>query len=142
MQQLQDDYGYGSTGLKAQIQRTYKADDDEWEFNGYNYTKEYTTSTGLTVFIIFLDTTTLAPSENKVTSSNGYVIICYCCIVSFDDTMQSSPILYYDILLYSHILCYTLLYSPILCSGISEAVQTARISDQLTRVEVLLVVGI
>ena len=44
----------------------------QWVFPAFNYTQEYYSSDGSTsVLFLFVDTTTLAPSENKATSSNG-----------------------------------------------------------------------
>jgi hypothetical protein len=68
------DYGYGATGVKAQIQRTYEhTDDDIWMMESTNYTKRFTIpgAGGGTVCILFIDTTTLAPSVNRCCNQNG-----------------------------------------------------------------------
>jgi hypothetical protein len=68
------DYGYGATGVKAQIQRYHDhTDDDIWMFESTNYTKTFSIPGpgGGTVCIVFIDTTTLAPSENRCCNSNG-----------------------------------------------------------------------
>jgi len=68
------DYGYGATGVKAQIQRTYEhTDDDIWEFPSTNYTRRFDIpgKGGGSVVIVFIDTTTLAPSINRCCNSNG-----------------------------------------------------------------------
>jgi hypothetical protein len=68
------DYGYGATGVKAQIQRTYEhTDDDIWMMESTNYTKRFSipgVGAG-TVCIVFIDTTTLAPSVNRCCNQNG-----------------------------------------------------------------------
>lgn len=68
------DYGYGATGVKAQIQRTYEhTDDDIWEFPSTNYTRRFDIpgKGGGSVVVVFIDTTTLAPSINRCCNSNG-----------------------------------------------------------------------
>ena len=67
------DYGYGSKGVQAQINRYREhTDDDEWMFEATNYTKVFDIAdTGGTVHIIFIDTTTLAPSVNKCCNEKG-----------------------------------------------------------------------
>lgn len=68
------DYGYGATGVKAQIQRTYEhTDDDIWMLPSTNYTRRFDIpgKGGGSVVIVFIDTTTLAPSINRCCNSNG-----------------------------------------------------------------------
>lgn len=67
------DYGYGATGVQAQIDRTLI--DDHWYMPSTNYSKTFNIPNGGTVAIIFVDTTTLAPSVNKCCNENGYAII-------------------------------------------------------------------
>lgn len=68
------DYGYGATGLRAQITRTYEhTDDDIWTFPSTNYTQRFAIpgEEGGSVAVVFIDTTTLAPTVNKCCNSNG-----------------------------------------------------------------------
>jgi len=68
------DYGYGATGVRAQIARTYEhTDDDIWTFPSTNYTRRFAIpgEGGGSVAIVFIDTTTLAPTVNKCCNSNG-----------------------------------------------------------------------
>lgn len=68
------DYGYGATGVKAQIARTYEhTDDDIWTFPSTNYTRRFAIpgEGGGSVAVVFIDTTTLAPTVNKCCNSNG-----------------------------------------------------------------------
>jgi hypothetical protein len=60
------DWGYGWTGVQAQIDRTTATDDDLWEMPSTNYTRivQLTGDQGSLV-IVAIDTTTLAPSENN-----------------------------------------------------------------------------
>ena len=68
------DYGSGSKGIDAQIQRTYANNDDmSWEMPARNYTKILPIQGGGSVAIVFVDTTTLAPQMNKITSEKGGV---------------------------------------------------------------------
>lgn len=69
------DYGYGLTGVKAQLQRAKEhTDDDIWEMPSTNFTRRFDIpgKAGGSVAIIFIDTTTLAPSINRCCNSNGY----------------------------------------------------------------------
>jgi len=68
------DYGYGSKGVQAQIDRYREhSDDDTWMFEATNYTKTFDISEhmGGTVHIVYIDTTTLAPSVNKCCNEKG-----------------------------------------------------------------------
>lgn len=65
------DYGYGVTGVRAQLDRTSQNPDGAWQFPATNYTKSFDIPGGGRVQIIFVDTTTLAPSENKCCNTNG-----------------------------------------------------------------------
>lgn len=68
------DYGGGAAYVQAQLARTKEhLDDDLWQFDATNYTKifEIPGSGGATVQIVFVDTTTLAPSVNKCCNQNG-----------------------------------------------------------------------
>lgn len=62
------DYGYGATGVQAQIDRTQT--DPLWRMPALNYTKRFQVN-DISVQIIFIDTTTLAPSENSCCNSKG-----------------------------------------------------------------------
>jgi hypothetical protein len=68
------DYGGGASAVQAQIDR-YQAheDDDIWTFPSTNYTRRFTIpgKDGGSVVIVFVDTTTLAPSVNKCCNQNG-----------------------------------------------------------------------
>lgn len=70
------DYGYGVTGTEAQIDRyRQNIDNGLWMFEGYNYSKVFDIpGTNAKLAMIFTDTTTLAPSENKCCNENGYTI--------------------------------------------------------------------
>ena len=67
------DYGNGATGVNAQIQRYHDhTDDDIWIFPSTNYTKRFNIpGTGGSVCIVFIDTTTLAPSVNRCCNEEG-----------------------------------------------------------------------
>jgi hypothetical protein len=67
------DYGYGLKGVLAQIQRS--AVDEYWSFESTNYTRRFEIPSGGSVQIVFIDTTTLAPSENKCCNSKGCVCL-------------------------------------------------------------------
>mmetsp|Transcript_33136 Transcript_33136/g.31585 ORF Transcript_33136/g.31585 Transcript_33136/m.31585 type:complete len:133 (+) Transcript_33136:181-579(+) len=60
------DYGYGSTGTEAQIAMTDVS--EYWDFPDYCYMKTFSFQGGL-VGIVFVDTVTLAPDVNSVSSS-------------------------------------------------------------------------
>ncbi len=68
------DYGGGASGVRAQIER-YQAheDDDIWTFPSTNYTRRFDIpgEDGGSVVVVFVDTTTLAPSLNKCCNQNG-----------------------------------------------------------------------
>lgn len=69
------DYGYGATGVQAQLTRTQEhTDDDIWIFPSTNYTKRFDIpgEAGGSVVVVFVDTTTLAPSINRCCNENGY----------------------------------------------------------------------
>ena len=63
------DYGYGSKGIQAQLDRSLI--DDFWSMKSTNYSKSFDIPNGGTVTIVFVDTTTLAPSVNKCCNENG-----------------------------------------------------------------------
>jgi hypothetical protein len=63
------DYGYGAQGVQAQLDRTLI--DEYWSFPATNYSKTFDIPQGGTVTVVFIDTTILAPSENKCCNSNG-----------------------------------------------------------------------
>jgi len=66
------DYGYGQTGVEAQIERHYTdLDDGLWAMTATNYSKVFSVPGGVEVLVIFIDTTTLAPSENRCCNSEG-----------------------------------------------------------------------
>jgi len=60
------DWGYGLSGVQAQVDRTTATDDDLWEMPSTNYTRiiDLDNDQGSLV-IVSIDTTTLAPSENE-----------------------------------------------------------------------------
>ncbi|RYH02093.1 hypothetical protein EON65_47970 [archaeon] len=67
------DYGGGAAYVQAQLQRTAEhLDDDLWQFPAKNYTRRFVMpgESNATVQIIFVDTTTLAPSVNKCCNEN------------------------------------------------------------------------
>jgi hypothetical protein len=73
------DYGYGAAGVQAQIVQS-KTDSDlaeTWRTPATNYTLKYVLNenSGAYLAIVCLDTTTLAPSENKCCNSNGYLFL-------------------------------------------------------------------
>lgn len=67
------DYGYGDEGLQAQINRRQTDDytDNLWRFPSTNYSEIFEIPGGGILAIVFVDTTTLAPSQNKCCNSNG-----------------------------------------------------------------------
>lgn len=68
------DYGFGASGVQAQIDRyEMHTDDDLWTFPATNYSRIFRAGR-VTVQIVFIDTTTLAPSENKCCNSNGWAL--------------------------------------------------------------------
>lgn len=119
------DYGYGAKGIQAQLDRSLI--DDYWSFKSTNYSKTYDIPNGGTVIIVFVDTTTLAPSVNKCCNENGlefsasllflylydYFIKCFCTLISWS----------FVILTYR---------------GISTAVQATRIENQLRHIDAML----
>jgi len=108
-----DDYGYGLTGVKAQLQRTQNhTDDDTWIFPSTNYTKVFPIPGSQdTVAIVFVDTTTLAPSENSCCNSKSYDLMTS---LTFLSTLS--------FFLYFH-------------SGVSSSTQKMLIDDQLYHIE-------
>jgi len=72
------DYGYGIKGVMAQIQRNSEHDgDDQWKMESTNYTVIHRSigynpkAPDVSVQIIYIDTTTLAPSINSCCNSKG-----------------------------------------------------------------------
>jgi hypothetical protein len=63
------DYGGGDSYVQAQLD--YAKIDSLWQMNGKNYSQYFSIPDGGTVAIIFIDTTTLAPSVNKCCNSKG-----------------------------------------------------------------------
>lgn len=63
------DYGGGDTYVQAQLD--YAKIDSLWQMNGKNYSQYFSIPDGGTVAILFIDTTTLAPSVNKCCNSKG-----------------------------------------------------------------------
>ena len=63
------DYGYGDKGVAAQIGRT--AVDEYWNMPATNYSRVFDLPGGGKMVIVFIDTTTLAPSQNKCCNQNG-----------------------------------------------------------------------
>lgn len=64
------DHDYGGS-VSAQVQRYQEDPSGLWQFPSYNYTKRYDIPGGGSVQIIFIDTTTLAPSATGATNSKG-----------------------------------------------------------------------
>jgi hypothetical protein len=71
------DYGYGQQGLQAQMDRSDTDDytDNLWQFPSTNYSKLFPIPGGGAVGVVFVDTTTLAPSQNKLCNENGYLLL-------------------------------------------------------------------
>jgi tartrate-resistant acid phosphatase type 5 len=73
------DYGYGDVGAVAQLDRAKESLDSDdisagvWQFDSYNYSKcmDIPSATGGTICLIFIDTTTLAPSEERNCNEEG-----------------------------------------------------------------------
>ena len=68
------DYGGGASAVQAQLQRSAEhTDDDIWQFPQQFYSQRYRIAgeQGGSVLIVFVDTTTLAPSVNKCCNENG-----------------------------------------------------------------------
>lgn len=103
------------TNAKYQTDRYYNLDDDLWVFPARNYTSfhsiPFTKNGG--VAIVYIDTTTLAPSVNKCCNENGYVYF----------------ILFFLILINC---IYFLIFN---FSGISKGEQKKRIVNQLFYIE-------
>lgn len=59
--------------MDAQVARTTATDDDNWHMPEKNYTHTFPIKGGGTVQIVFVDTTTLAPSSNKCCNEAGGV---------------------------------------------------------------------
>jgi len=57
--------------VQAQIDRTWATDDDEWVFPARNYTRTFLLPDNSKVFVVFIDTTTISPSETSATNSKG-----------------------------------------------------------------------
>ena len=70
------DRGYGETGVQAQIDKTKDDTYGLWNMPATNYTKRFEIN-DVVMQIIFIDTTTLAPTENSCCNSNGCVINIY-----------------------------------------------------------------
>ena len=68
------DYGYGQTGIKAQIDRSKAGIDSYWKTYATNFTEVFDLPGGGLLQVVFCDTTTLAPSQNKCCNENGYVL--------------------------------------------------------------------
>lgn len=74
------DYGYGSVGVQAQLSMNYVIGNTSiWNLPSQNYSKHFilneTDDYGnlASLFVVFIDTTTLAPSENSCCNSKGGV---------------------------------------------------------------------
>lgn len=65
------DYGYGQTGIKAQIDRSKAGLDSYWKTYATNFTEVFDLPGGGLLQVVFCDTTTLAPSQNKCCNENG-----------------------------------------------------------------------
>ena len=65
-------HDYGSiSNAEAQINRYKTVDDDNWIMPSHNYTEVFDIVGGGSLQIIFIDTTTLAPSVNKCCNEKG-----------------------------------------------------------------------
>jgi hypothetical protein len=67
------DYGYQARGVRAQIERTYIDTETLWTMPATNYSQRFNIDNTNSVHIIFIDTTTLAPSENDCCNQKGFV---------------------------------------------------------------------
>jgi len=65
------DYGMGYQGVRAQIQKTKV--DPLWNMPAQNYVESFPLNDGGVLTIVFVDTTTLAPSLNKCCNEKGGV---------------------------------------------------------------------
>ena len=70
------DYGSGASAVQAQLDRYQEhADDDIWMFESTNYTRRFNSSgsgnDSVSVAVVFIDTTTLAPSVNHCCNEEG-----------------------------------------------------------------------
>ena len=68
------DYGSGQQGVQAQLDRAAEHDNDDlWDMPATNFSKRFNIpgARDAWVAMIFVDTTTLAPSQNKCCSSKG-----------------------------------------------------------------------
>lgn len=64
------DYGYGLAGVHAQLLRGSITDDENWKMQSTNYTVRFPLDDGV-LKVIFIDTTTLAPSLNRCCNEKG-----------------------------------------------------------------------
>ena len=83
------DYGYGSSGVTAQLDKSKY--NTLWRFPYYYYTNTYILSPthisyNHSIQYVYIDTTTLAPSMNKCCNENGYVYIILCVHTIYIDT--------------------------------------------------------
>jgi hypothetical protein len=69
------DYGGGADGVQAQIDRTTATADDEWQTPAKNYSRTFHIPGGGSVAIVFIDSTTLAPSVTGATNTKGGVSV-------------------------------------------------------------------
>jgi tartrate-resistant acid phosphatase type 5 len=65
------DWGYGMTGVQAQLDRTIQNPSGMWQMASTNYSRTFDIGDGETLLVIFCDTTTLAPSVNQCCNSKG-----------------------------------------------------------------------
>ena len=65
------DWGYGLSGIQAQVDRTKLYPNGLWQMPSTNYSKSFSVGNDATLLMLFIDTTTLAPSLNKCCNSNG-----------------------------------------------------------------------
>lgn len=65
------DYGYGQVSVLSEIARELDTDDDAWHMPATNYTMTFPINDQEHILVVFIDTTTLAPSENKCCNVKG-----------------------------------------------------------------------
>jgi hypothetical protein len=63
------DWGYGLTGVQAQVERTYRYPDGMWKMSSTNYSQLFDIGNGDSMLVLFCDTTTIAPSVNQCCNS-------------------------------------------------------------------------
>eukprot|EP01038_Epipyxis_sp_PR26KG_P010220 gene10220-13750_t len=67
------DWGYGLSGALAQVNRVKDFPNGDWKMPHTNYSIDFDIYSGGRVRVVFIDTTTLAPSENGCCNEKGGV---------------------------------------------------------------------